>query len=216
MSHQAPARTPWFSTGYATLPYLEMEPKVVRNWNFQPWHAGATRHRALRFVTVGRAEHCTRRGGIGVGSTWRDAPGTGQAFFTHDVEALCCSRSRRLWSTRVVGVNGRIESLGIPPSRRRWSVPRCCRVAPRAGRQPDRRRRRCSDRRRGRRFDRLLDRPPLHLPLFDRLGGSETLSAPVMSRLLNGCSTDGESEPCVPRRFIALLRIFSFDRSLAP
>lgn len=54
------------------------------------------------------------------------------------------------------------------------------------------------------------------LPLFDRLGrGSQNTSAPVMSRLLNGCSTDGESEPCSS---VASSRCcgYSPDRSLAP
>lgn len=46
-------------------------------------------------------------------------------------------------------------------------------------------------------------------------GGSQNTSAPVMSRLLNGCSTDGESEPCSS---VASSRCcgYSPDRSLAP
>lgn len=60
----------------------------MRNWNFHSWQTlgrpVTARLGSGRIVgRAGRAEHCTRRGGIGVEKYMADAPGTGQAFFTH-------------------------------------------------------------------------------------------------------------------------------------
>lgn len=162
-----PARTPWLSTGYANASYLEMEPKSCATGTFTPgkrWGDPSPRAwvqvessaaRVVRNIAPDAAESELR-------STWRDAPGTGQAFFTHgcggpaavDPAAHGLPGGRR---------GGRDRAWASPSRRDRAGQCRGVVVAPRAGRQPDRRRRRCGDRRRGRRFDRLLDRPPLRL-----------------------------------------------------
>lgn len=99
-----PARTPWLSTGYANASYLEMEPKVVRNWNFHSWQTlgrpVTARLGSGRIVgRAGRAEHCTRRGGIGVEKYMAGRTRHRSGILYPWMWRPCCSRSRRSWST---------------------------------------------------------------------------------------------------------------------